>query len=50
MLWSRDRSRADRSDEPRISREQAAAMVAAGHQADTVAALIRGGRRLGGRS
>ena len=49
MLWRRERGRADRSDEPRVSREQAAAMVAAGHQADTVAALMRG-RRIGGRS
>lgn len=49
MLWRRERSGADRSDEPRVSREQAAAMVAAGHQADTVAVLVRSGRRFGGR-
>ena len=41
MLWRRDRPGADRSDEPRVSPEQAAAMVAAGHQAETVAVLVR---------
>ncbi len=49
MLWRRDRSRADRSDEPRVSRGQAAAMIAAGHQVDTVSVLVRGGGRFGGR-
>lgn len=49
MLWRRDRAGVDRSDEPRVSREQAAAMIAAGHQVDTVSVLVRGGARVGGR-
>lgn len=53
-MWPRRRD-LDCSDEPRISATQAQAMIAAGHQPDTVAVLVRGSERrrlqrvLGGR-